>query len=59
LPSKGQPKATDTVPTSLNLPPAARTISPMLSHCSARLRLRFFCVWDSVAETSRLISLTP
>ena len=59
LPSKGQPKATETVPTRRKRPPASFTISSTFAHCPARVRLRFFCVCASVAETSRLISLTP
>ena len=36
LPSNGQPKATDTVPTMRKRPSAARTMSAMFCHCSAR-----------------------
>ena len=54
-----QPKATDTVPTMRKRPCAASTIAAMFCHCSARVRFRFFCVCDSVAETSRLISFAP
>jgi hypothetical protein len=47
------------VPMSRKRPAAAATISAMFCHCSVRVRLRFFLVCDSVAETSRLISLAP